>query len=58
VPVQDYQEGFSEAGIQIDNLLRSNFTALGIGGFCRFGPLALPESKDNIAIKLSAIFLL
>jgi len=46
-------DGFYEAGIQIDNLLRSGFTGIGIGAYWRFGPFALPEPVDNLAVKAS-----
>lgn len=46
-------DGFFEAGLQIDNLLRSGFTGLGIGAYWRFGPHTLPEAIDNLAVKAS-----
>lgn len=49
-------EGFYEAGLQIDNLLRSGFTGFGVGAFWRFGPLALPEAMDNLAVKATMGF--
>lgn len=44
-------DGFYEAGLQIDNLLRSGFTGFGIGAYWRFGPQAMPEPMDNLALK-------
>ncbi|WP_445458203.1 DUF5686 family protein [Flavobacterium sp. HNIBRBA15423] len=52
---------FVESGLQIDNILKTNYLNigyLGIGGsaFYRYGAYALPEFKDNIALKLSVTF--
>lgn len=44
-------EGFYEAGLQLDQLLRLGFTGIGVGAFWRFGPHALPEALDNLAVK-------
>ncbi|MBK8499943.1 MAG: carboxypeptidase-like regulatory domain-containing protein [Flavobacteriales bacterium] len=43
--------GYYEAGLQIDNLLRSGFTGIGVGAFYRVGPNALPDAVDNLAVK-------
>ena len=45
--------GYYEAGIQLDNLLRSGFTGLGVGAFYRVGPYSLPDSWDNLALKVT-----
>ncbi|MBK9177342.1 MAG: carboxypeptidase-like regulatory domain-containing protein [Flavobacteriales bacterium] len=44
-------DGYYEAGLQMDNLLRSGFTGIGVGAYWRFGPLALPEPMDNLVVK-------
>ena len=49
-----FTDGYYEGGLQIDNLLRSGFTGFGAGVFYRFGPLALPEPGDNLAVKVTA----
>lgn len=46
-------EGYYEAGFQLDNLLRSGFTGLGVGAFYRFGPNSLPDALDNLALKVT-----
>jgi hypothetical protein len=46
-------EAYYEAGLQLDQLLVSGFTSLGVGAFHRFGPNQLPDLKDNFAYKLS-----
>lgn len=50
--------GYYEAGLQLDNLLTMGFTGIGLGAFYRFGPNALPEPEDNLALKLSLGFVL
>jgi hypothetical protein len=46
--------GYYESGLQIDNLLVSNFSGIGIGVFYRYGPYHLPETRDNFAFKLTS----
>jgi hypothetical protein len=46
-------EGYYEAGFQLDNLLRSGFTGLGVGAFYRVGPNSLPDAWDNLALKVT-----
>lgn len=47
------RQGYYEAGIQLDNLLRSGFTGLGVGVFYRLGPYSLPDAVDNLAVKVT-----
>ncbi len=47
------EDGYLEGGLQLDNLLRSNITAFGVGIFYRMGPNTLPEPVDNLALKLT-----
>lgn len=44
-------DGYYEAGLQIDNLLRMGFTGIGVGAFYRMGPSSLPDAMDNLAVK-------
>lgn len=46
------KHGYYESGLLIENLLRSGFSSFGVGAFYRFGPYALPQVGDNIAVKL------
>ncbi len=46
-------DGYYEAGLQLDNLLRSSFVGIGFGAFYRMGPNSLLEAWDNLALKLS-----
>ncbi|HMN05543.1 MAG TPA: hypothetical protein PKD45_07435, partial [Flavobacteriales bacterium] len=50
------RDTYLESGLQIDNLLRSGFTGLGVGAFYRYGPYAMPKAADNIAVKLAIGF--
>lgn len=45
------RDGYYEAGLQLDNLLRSGFSGFGIGAYYRFGPNSLPDPIDNLAVK-------
>ena len=45
-----------ESGIQVDKLIVSGPSGIGIGVYYRYGAQALENSKDNIAIKLTASF--
>ena len=52
------EKGYYEAGLQVDQLLKTGFTGLGFGAFYRMGPYALKEPLDNVVLKLSATFVL
>jgi hypothetical protein len=49
-------EGFFESGLIINNIIKSGITGLGLGGFYRYGPNALEDPLDNIAVKISVGF--
>lgn len=49
----ELNSGYYEAGLQIDNLLRSGFSSFGVGAFYRLGPNAFPDAMDNLAVKLT-----
>jgi hypothetical protein len=51
-----FRGGYYEAGVQVDNLLVSGITGIGVGAYWRFGPLALPEALDNLAVKATIGF--
>jgi hypothetical protein len=48
--------GYTESGLEINNILMSNFSGLGVGMFYRYGAYHLTELKDNIAIKITSAF--
>lgn len=54
-PVQAATQGFYESGFQIDRLIVSGFSGLGIGCFYRYGPYSMDATKDNIAVKLTSV---
>jgi hypothetical protein len=53
--VQAATQGFYESGFQIDRLIVSGFSGLGIGCFYRYGPYSMDATKDNIAVKLTSV---
>ena len=46
-------KGYYESGLQIDNILLSSFSGIGIGIYYRYGPYSLDGFRNNLAIKLS-----
>jgi hypothetical protein len=54
IAVDDAEKGFLESGLQIDGLIKSQFSALGIGVFYRYGAYHLPKTMDNFAFKLTS----
>jgi hypothetical protein len=44
---------YSEAGLQINKLVKSGFTALGVGVFYRMGEYAFDKPSDNLAFQLT-----
>lgn len=51
-------KGFMESGIQFDNLIRSNFTTLGLGVFYRYGEYSRADQIENFAFKLTSGWIL
>jgi hypothetical protein len=54
LPFTPMEQGYYESGLLIENLLKSGITSLGVGGFYRYGPHALPKQGDNFAVKVTA----
>jgi hypothetical protein len=50
--VQAPEEGYYEAGLQIENVLNLGLMRLGVGAFQRMGREAFPEPVDNLTVKL------
>jgi hypothetical protein len=50
------EHGYFESGIQLDNLLVSGISGIGLGVYYRYGYYSLPERADNLAIKLTTSF--
>ncbi len=49
-------KGYYESGMEIDNLYKSSFTSLGVGGYYRYGPYAFSKPMDNFAFKFTATY--
>lgn len=47
------EQGYHEAGLQIDAILRSGVTGIGVGLFHRFGPYATGSFEEDTAVKLT-----
>ena len=47
------EKGYYESGLLINNILKLQYTSLGVGAFYRYGPYALDKTIDNFAFKLS-----
>lgn len=54
------EHGYSESGIQLNNLYRIRYVydgiyfGIGVGGYYRYGAYQNDEFKDNVAVKLTA----
>lgn len=53
---QDVRKGYYESGLELNKLVKFNFIAIGIGGYYRYGPYSLPETLDNLTVKLTSKF--
>jgi hypothetical protein len=51
---KDYEKGFFESGLELNNLYVSGFSGFGIGAYYRHGAYAFPEFKNNLAIKVTS----
>ena len=47
------EKAYYESGLLINNILKLQYTSLGVGVFYRYGPYALDKNIDNFAFKLS-----
>ncbi|MCF8308178.1 MAG: DUF5686 and carboxypeptidase regulatory-like domain-containing protein [Bacteroidales bacterium] len=50
-------KGYFESGVLLADLLKTDFTGIGVGFFYRYGPYQLENFKDNFAVNLSLTFL-
>lgn len=50
--VYNPRNGIYEAGLAFDNIIRSNFSGLGVGVFHRYGPTLTGFGKENFAVRL------
>ena len=51
--IKSLGEGFYEAGLQLDGILKFKLFSLGTGAFYRLGPNAFGQVKDDLAVKLT-----
>ena len=51
-------KGYFESGIQINNILKVNFTGIGLGVYYRYGYYSFNKEIDNFAFKLNIGFAL
>lgn len=49
------EKAFLETGFQVDNLLMSGLSGIGVGAFYRYGSWALEDPMDNWAFKLTSV---
>jgi hypothetical protein len=49
-------QGIFESGLELQHLLRSGLTGIGIGGFYRYGSTATGVFKDDVFVKLTVGF--
>jgi len=59
--LQDFNKGFVESGIGLDNMIRINYVNVAywkFGGafFYRYGPYQLPQPSDNLVWRLTFSF--
>lgn len=48
------EKGFYESGLLVNDLLKANFSSIGLGVFYRYGAYQKPEPIDNFNLKLTA----
>jgi len=46
-------KGYYESGLELNNLLKSGFVHIGVGGYYRYGPYAFSLPIDNFVVKLT-----
>jgi hypothetical protein len=54
--IKSYEKGFFESGIVINSILRAGVTDVGFAWLYRYGPYALPTTKENMAWKIAFRF--
>ncbi|MEZ4799455.1 MAG: DUF5686 family protein [Flavobacteriales bacterium] len=57
VDIKTVEKGYFESGLQIDGILKSGFSGIGIGGFYRYGPYAQGQFKNDFVFKLTTSFI-
>ncbi|SFG73738.1 DUF5686 and carboxypeptidase-like regulatory domain-containing protein [Pontibacter chinhatensis] len=57
VTFRSMRKGYFESGLMLNNIISSPISGVGVGAFYRYGPYALPNSRDNLRIKLTVSLL-
>ena len=55
ISVQSANKGYFESGVQVDRIIRLQFSGVGLGIFYRYGPYHLSKTTDNLALKLGYV---
>jgi hypothetical protein len=50
------ERGYYEGGVELNQLLVSGFSGIGLGFYYRFGPYSLPTVEENFAAKITFSF--
>lgn len=56
--IKGYEKGYYESGVVINKMVRLGITDVGLAWFYRYGPYALPTTKENMAWKIAFQFAL
>jgi len=51
------EKGYYESGLELNNLVRSGFTGLGVAAFYRYGPYAKTGTMENLSLKFTVNFI-
>ncbi len=56
--IKSFEKGYFESGIAINRIVRLGITDIGFAWFYRYGPYALPTTRENMAWKIAFQFIL
>jgi hypothetical protein len=56
--LKSFEKGYFESGLVLNKIIRFGITDLGFAWFFRYGPYALPSTKENMAWKIAFQFVL
>jgi hypothetical protein len=56
VAFKTMENGYYESGLVINNILKINYSSLGVGAYYRYGPYKFPKTSDNFTVKMSIGF--
>jgi len=55
--IKSFEKGYFESGIILNKIIGLGITDIGLGWFYRYGPYALPTTKENMAWKIAIEFM-